>query len=214
MFLKFLKLRLSAVMLLIAGVALASCNAAKAETLAGASQVQKLRQGGYVLLIRHAHSPIETPDKRIADAGNHNLERQLDETGRDTAHEMGGAIKKLHIPVGAVLSSPTYRALETVRVAALGPAKTYVELGDGGQSMSAAVVTGQAGWLRHKVAERPRPGSNTIIVTHMPNIQAAFNQDAADLMDGEALVFQPDGRGEANLVAKIKIEDWPSLSRN
>jgi hypothetical protein len=29
----------------------------------------------------------------------------------------------------------------------------------------------------------------------------------------EALVFHPDGHGGADLVAKIKIEDWPSLTR-
>lgn len=211
---KFPNLRLSAVALLITGIALASCNAVRAETLTGASLVQHLRQGGYVLLIRHAHSPAEKPNKGMADADNPNHERQLDETGRSTARTMGEAIRKLRIPVGAVLSSPTYRALETVRFAALGSARTYAELGDGGQSMSAAAVAGQAGWLRNKVAERPKPRSNTIIVTHMPNIQAAFNKDATDLTDGEALVFYPNGHGEADLVAKIKIEDWPTLVRN
>ena len=47
-------------------------------------------------------------------------------------------------------------------------------LGDGGQSMKPDVVAGQANWLHDNVAERPRAGSNTIIVTQMPNIQAAF----------------------------------------
>jgi phosphohistidine phosphatase SixA len=204
--------RFLAVTILIA--AFASCNAANAETLSRMSLVQHLRQGGYVLLMRHAHSPVEPPDKSMADADNPNLERQLDETGRSTARAMGEAIKKLHIPVGAVLSSPTYRALETVRYAALGSAKTYAELGDGGQSMSVDAVSGQTGRLRKIVAERPKPGSNTIIVTHMPNIQAAFNQDTTDLTDGEALVFRPEGHSRATLVAKVKIEDWPSLARN
>jgi phosphohistidine phosphatase SixA len=206
--------RFLAIAFLIAGFAFASCIAVNAEMLTGTSLVQHLRLGGYVLLMRHAHSPVELPDKGIADSDNHNLERQLDETGRSTARAMGEAIKKLHIPIGAVLSSPTYRALETVRYAALGSAKTYAELGDGGQSMSVGAVAGQTGWLQKMVAERPKPGANTIIMTHMPNIQTAFRQDAADLTDGEALVFHPDGHGGAQVVAKIKIEDWPSLARN
>ena len=193
--------------------ALTNCPIVQAQTLAGASLVQHLRQGGYVILMRHAHSPGELPDSHTADAENIRHERQLDETGRSTARAMGRAIKKLHIPVGAVLSSPTYRALETVRFAVLGPARTYAELGDGGQSMSADAVAGQAGWLRNKVVERPKARKNTIIVTHMPNIQAAFVQDSADLTDGEALVFHPDGHGSADFVAKIKIEDWPSFAR-
>lgn len=193
--------------------ALANCSAVHAETLAGAALVQHLRHGGYVLLMRHAHSPGDLPDSHTAAAGNIRRERQLDETGRSTARAMGEAIKKLHIPVGAVLSSPTYRALETVRIAGLGAARTYSELGDGGQSMSADAVAGQAGWLRNKVNERPKARTNTIIVTHMPNIQTAFVQDSVDLTDGEALVFHSDGHGRTDLVAKIKIEDWPSLAR-
>jgi len=54
---------------------------------------------------------------------------------------------------------------------------------------------------------------NTIIVTQLANIQVAFGQDAANLTDGEALVFHPDAHGGAELVAKIKIEDWPGLAR-
>jgi hypothetical protein len=47
---------------------------------------------------------------------------------------MGKAIKTLGIPVGEVWSSPTYRALETVRLASLPNPTTAVELGDNGQS--------------------------------------------------------------------------------
>jgi len=210
--LNFRNLHIRAAALMFVAIAFASCNAVEAETLAGASLVQHLRQGGYVLLMRHAHSPPESPKNGAADATNTNLERQLDETGRSTARAMGEAIRKLHIPVGAVFSSPTYRALETVRLAELGSAKTFVQLGDGGQSMKADAVAGQASWLRNKIAERPRAGSNTIIVTHMPNIQVAFAQEASDLTDGEALVFYPNRQGGTDLVAKVKIEDWPRLA--
>ncbi len=179
-------------MLLFAGVG------AGAQTSAGPELMKQLRGGGYVLLMRHAHSPVTLPDKNSADAGNTRLERQLDAAGRGSARAMGVAIRKLGIPLGAVFSSPTYRALETVRLAALGTSQTDARLGDGGQSMSAAAVSGQAGWLREKVEERPKPGSNTIIVTHMPNIQAAFRRDAGDLADGEALIFHPDGHGGAD----------------
>jgi phosphohistidine phosphatase SixA len=199
---------------LFAVIAFADCNTVQAETLAGPSLVQHLRQGGYVLLMRHAHSPPTLPDRSSADSGNTHLERQLDETGRDTARAMGKAIRQLAIPVGAVLSSPTFRALETVRLAALGTPRTYAQLGDGGQSMMAGAVRDQTSWLREKVGKRPNAGLNTIIVTHMPNIQVAFGQDATNLTDGEALIFHPNGHGGADLVAHIKIEDWPALAGN
>jgi phosphohistidine phosphatase SixA len=186
---------------------------ANAETLSGASLVEHLRHGGYVLLMRHASSPTSLPDKRSADFYNTNLERQLDVKGRSSAIAMGNALKRLGVPIGTVLSSPTYRALETVRLASLGSARTYVELGDGGQSMVASAVTGQAAWLKNEVSKRPAPGSNTIIVTHMPNIVAAFESTANDLSDGETLVFEPRGNGKSELVAKVKIEDWPALAQ-
>jgi phosphohistidine phosphatase SixA len=193
------------------GVSLVTGNAANADTLSGPSLVEHLRQGGYVILMRHAHSPLELPSKAKADPSNAKLERQLDETGLTSARAMGDALRKLHIPIGAVLSSPTYRALETVRIAGLGNAKTFPQLGDGGQSMMANAVRGQESWLRDRVSERPLAGSNTIIVTHMPNIQTAFGQIAKGLTDGEALIFRPDGHGGAPLVARVPIESWPKL---
>jgi phosphohistidine phosphatase SixA len=194
-------------------VALSFVSAANADTLSGASLIEHLRQGGYVLLMRHAHSPSAPPDKAHADVANVKLERQLDEAGRTSARAMGEALRKLRIPIGAVLSSPTYRALQTVQIAGLGAPKTFAQLGDGGHSMMAKAVSDQTNWLRGKTAERPATGSNTVIVTHMPNIQAAFGQTANDLMDGETLVFRPNGHDGVEFIAKVKIDDWPALSK-
>lgn len=184
-----------------------------AETLEGTALVEHLRKGGYVLLMRHASSPTTLPDKQSADPGNTALERQLDDKGRNSAIAMGHAIKKLGIPLGTVLSSPTYRALETVRLTAFGPAKTYPQLGDGGHSMQASAVSNRADWLREKVSEHPAPRSNVIIITQMPNIVTSLDGMANDLTDGETLVLKPEGNGKFDLVGKIKIEDWPNLSR-
>jgi len=97
--------------------------------------ISRLRQGGYVLVMRHASSPREAPSKDIANADNLKLERQLDEGGRRSATTMGDVIRALQIPIGVVLTSPTYRAMETVRLARLASPTTVTELGDGGQSM-------------------------------------------------------------------------------
>lgn len=187
--------------------------AAKAETLSGRALVEALHHGGYVLLMRHAHSPDAAPDKATADPGNTALERQLDANGRDTAMAMGRAIRQLHIPIAAVLSSPTYRARETLRLAGFGAPVTFAELGDGGHSMQADAVAGQASWLRARAAEPPAPGSNTLIVTHMPNIASAFAAEASGIADGEALVFKPRATDTPELIAKIKIEEWPNFTR-
>jgi phosphohistidine phosphatase SixA len=180
----------------------------EAQTLTGADLIAALRAGGHVIVMRHASAPRQTPAKDAANPDNVTLERQLDAAGRAGATAMGEAMRRLKIPIGDVLTSPTYRARETVRYAALPGATAFEELGDGGQSMQAAAEK-QGAWLRQKAAESRR-GTNTVIVTHMPNIARAF-PDLANVADGEALVFAPDGKGSARLVARIPIEAWAGL---
>ncbi len=193
---------------LIPAVLLAT-GAAPAQTLSGEALVKALRQGGYVIVMRHTSSPREAPAKQSANADNVNIERQLDEVGRVTAIALGRALRELKIPVGSVLSSPTYRALETVRYAQLGNPQTYPELGDNRQSMQGGTAA-QAAWLQKRVTQFPT-GTNTIIVTHFPNMTGAFPKLAAGVEDGEALVFGSDGKGGAALVARIKIEEWSAM---
>ena len=195
--------------LLLSILVLAIGTTARAQNLEGTALVLALEHGGYVLVMRHASSPSEPPAKESADAENTRDERQLDDNGRTTATAMGRALHDLKIPVGAVLSSPTYRALETVKYAKLGTARTYAELGDNGKSMQGGTEA-QAHWLQNRVKQFPS-GTNTFIVTHNPNMTAAFPQIGSPLADGEALVFGPDGKGDAIIVARIKIEEWPSL---
>lgn len=182
----------------------------QADSLTGSALVSALRKGGYVIVMRHPSSPFTVPDKAQADPGNPKLERQLDDTGRKTAAEMGEAFRKLHIPVGDILSSPTYRAVESVRLAKLGQPKTLEQLDDGGQSMQSNADNERSTWLRKKVTESPRSGTNTVIVTHTPNLTGAFGQDANSVAAGEALIFHPNGN-KADLVTRIKIEEWPKL---
>jgi phosphohistidine phosphatase SixA len=197
----------AAVILLLAGTA-------HAQDLRGEALVKTLQKGGYVIVMRHASSPREAPDKQSANPDNTKPERQLDEAGRKTAIAMGQAIRDLKIPIGSVLSSPTYRALETVRLAQFGVPQTFAELGDNGQSMQGGTPA-QAAWLQQQVTHFPA-GTNTIMVTHFPNITGAFPQWSSGLADGEALIIGPDGKGPdgkggARLVTRIKIEEWPLL---
>jgi phosphohistidine phosphatase SixA len=182
---------------------------ASGQTLTGAKLVEALQRGGYVIVMRHASSPQQPPAKETANPDNPGDERQLNERGIATAIEMGEAIRSFKIPIGEVLSSPTYRALETIKFAKLGEAHIISELGENGKSMQMS-STAQAEWLRHRVTELPK-GSNRLLVTHNPNLTAAFPADAIGVADGEALVFGPDGKGGATLVARIKIDDWPKL---
>jgi phosphohistidine phosphatase SixA len=182
-------------------------------SLADGALIQALRQGGCVLVMRHASSPFAPPSKEAADPENTSLERQLDEAGRNSARNMGAAIKRLAIPVGEVWTSPRYRARQTAELAGLRPARIADELDEGAQGMKSSIDAQRTEWLRRKAAERPRTGTDLILVTHAPNIADAFGDLAANVEAGEALVFRPDGKGGTQLVARIKAQDWQGLAR-
>jgi len=180
---------------------------AQGDPPSGRDLLAALRGGGYVILMRHTSSPHTPPDPAQANADSVQHERQLDETGRSSARAMGEALRRLQIPIGQVLSSPAYRALETIKFAQLGPASTYAQLGDSGQSMVADKSGARAAWLKAKTAESPMLGKNTIIVTHFPNINEIYPQEATGLGDGEALILRPDGRGGVQIAARVKIDE-------
>jgi len=190
---------------------LAAAMAAHAQALQGAALVQALRHGGYVIAMRHANSPMVPPAKDEVNADNLKGERQLDAEGRASAVAMGKALRELKIPIGEVLSSPTYRALETVKYARLGTAKTTPELGEDASGMQGGSEA-QAQWLRDRIKKLPS-GTNTFLITHSGNIKSAFPQVAADVAEGEALIFGSDGKGGSALVARVKIDDWPTLAQ-
>ena len=197
---------------LSATLALAPTGPARADELAGPALVSALRHGGYVLVLRHASSPFEVPDKAAADPENVSLERQLDAAGKETSTSMGKALKTLGIPIGEVDSSQTFRALQTAKYADLPHPTSVAELTEGAQGMTADANKARAAWLTHAAASVPRAGTNTVLITHTPNITAAFGDKAKDIKAGEAMVFQPDGKGGASLVARVTIDEWPQLA--
>lgn len=201
------------VLALMGATALASTAFVHAGRMKDSALLSALRHGGCVILMRHASSPDARPAARSAAPGNRDLERQLDAKGLADARAMGAALKRLGIPIGEVMSSPTFRARETIAAAGLGSPKLLGQLGDAGHSMSRSAVAAWSAWLRHTVALQPRAGSNTLIVTQMPNIRDAYGQIASALKGGGALIFRPDGHGSAQLLATMQIRDWPRLAQ-
>lgn len=185
--------------------AIASPFPAMAQQLSGDALVKTLQQGGYVIVMRHAASSREVPDKSTANPDNTKPERQLDAEGRASATAFGKALRDLKIPIGEVLSSPTYRALETAKFAQLPKPQEAPELGDNGQSMAGGTAA-QATWLQKRVTQMPK-GTNTILITHQPNLVGAFPQIAQGVQDGEALIFGLN----TTLVARVRIDEWIKL---
>jgi hypothetical protein len=67
-----------------------------------------------------------------------------------------------------------------------------------------------AAWLRANVTVSPDTG-NRLLITHGPNVSAAFPEHAAGMGEGEALIFRPAANGDPVMVARIAIMEWPDL---
>src|SRR5688500_5030439 len=61
------------------------------QSLSGDAVGKALRKGGYIIMMRHATSPREVPDRQTANKDNLKPERQLDPAGRASAAAMGKA---------------------------------------------------------------------------------------------------------------------------
>jgi phosphohistidine phosphatase SixA len=192
---------------LLAALALLFLTAAPA--LADGDLIGALKGGGYVIVMRHAHSPAAPPAAGQADPANKAGERQLDAAGKDQAQAIGRSLKALRIPIGPVYSSPTFRALQTARLMGFERPQARSELGDGGASMAASAA-GKAGtaWLKAKAGEAPPAGKDALIITHGPNLVLAFGDGLKDMGDGEAAVFRPDGKGGFALAGRIRPDGW------
>ncbi|MGD8340586.1 MAG: histidine phosphatase family protein [Gammaproteobacteria bacterium] len=173
--------------------------------------LDSLRSGGHVIVMRHASSPRDLPDAAAAAPGNVKLERQLDAEGRNSAVAMGNALRRIGVPIGEVLSSSTFRAMQTAQYLALGEAQGVAELGDGGQGMRQDAAGERSMWLRDNAAQAPPPGTNRILITHTPNIAGAFGEAAAGIAEGESLIVRPE-RGEGLVIGRVRIEQWPKLA--
>src|SRR5918999_5378234 len=173
---------------------------------ASPSLVAQLRQGGYVLYIRHAatESAQDDPTPDLNDPGT---QRNLSAAGRTDAREIGQAVRRLRIPIGTVLVSPYDRTRETAEIAfgAGRPRVTRELISEGFPGTDDDRLAEQ---LRRLLRQRPSAGTNTVLVSHGFNITEAADISIAE---GDMVVFNPAARQPLTPVATIGVDDWRSL---
>jgi phosphohistidine phosphatase SixA len=157
------------------------------EELTGPALLAALRDGGFVIYFRHARTDFSRDDTDLSDLSNCATQRNLSSEGRDEARRIGEAIAALGIPVGEVLSSELCRTRETAELA-FGQTTPMPDLTSFGTARSEAEEQERAAALRRLLATPPAPGTNTVLVGHLFNIQAAAS---IGLAEGEAAIFSP-----------------------
>jgi broad specificity phosphatase PhoE len=180
---------------------------------ARADWIDDVRQGGFVIVIRHGATFSNQADTDPLNIKNVAAQRQLNDQGRAQAKTMGEAMRTLKIPVGTVITSMFQRAVETGTLLGFGEVKSSFDVSEGGLVVTPDENTRRTQALRKLAGTPPAAGSNVVIVTHKPNIMDAFGKDWFDVREGEASVFKPDGNGGYKPVVRIKADEWSALSK-
>ena len=179
---------------------------------AQADWINALRQGGYVIVFRHGATHQDQADTDPLNPSNVAQQRQLNEAGRAKAKEIGEAFRKLRIPVGQVHTSVFNRAVENGSLMNLGEVTSSLDITEGGLVVTPIENNRRAQALRRLAATLPPAGTNTIVVTHKPNMLDAFGKEWFDVREGEASVFQPNGGGY-KLIVRVQPDEWSKLAQ-
>jgi broad specificity phosphatase PhoE len=193
--------RAFAVVSIVAALAVSSGEAANP------SLGDQLRRGGVILVIRHAATDFSKPDQDPVDLKDCRTQRNLSDAGRRDARRIGQGVRRLRLRIGAVLSSPFCRTLETARLA-FGRAKVNLAL------LNTITTDHNAAWqrqiraARRLLAAKPASGRITVLVTHGSVVGDATG---LTLEEGETLVFRPLGGLRFRLLGRILPGGWAAL---
>jgi broad specificity phosphatase PhoE len=146
---------------------------------------QRLQQGGYGMLIRHAATEPGLGDPPQFKLGDCSTQRNLSAEGRLHAQAIGRELQRRKVPVGEVLSSEWCRCIDTARLA-FGKAKPWPPLNSTfSQPERAAEQTAKI--KQHINVYQDK--TNQVLVTHHVIIGALTNQWVGQ---GEIVVVAPD----------------------
>src|SRR5687768_7388314 len=90
---------------------------ARAEEDDAARTWGRLREGGHVILVRHASTVPGTGDPASFRLGDCATQRNLSGEGREESRRLGARLRAERVPVGAVYTSPWCRCRETAVLA-------------------------------------------------------------------------------------------------
>ena len=182
--------------------------------------VPMLKHGGYVLVLRHGATDESQKDVYPFVFDDMTKQRQFSDQGRKVARDMGVAMKTLGISIGQIYSSQLNRAIETGSLISVAPITPVNALTDSGAGSAAAMAnpnganTKVGDTIRALVNKAPAAGTNTLLVTHKPNIADAFGKELADVKEAETLIYRPNPSGAPTLVARVQASEWIALAKS
>jgi len=172
---------------------------------------QALRASDLVIVVRHGATFPDQADTDPLNFDNIGAQRNLNDKGKALAKAFGDALRQAEAPIGKVYTSKYNRAYETAVIAGFKDIEKTTDLTEGGLIVSPNENNRRAQAFRKMLATAPTAHTNTILITHQPNIAAALGKDWFDVKEGEASVFRP-ADGSYKLVARVQMDEWPRIA--
>ncbi len=174
----------------------------------GPELVAALREGGLVIMMRHMSTDDYVPEDGAHRESECETQRNLDDRGQQEAKALGRAFEVLGIPVGAVLSSPYCRCVETGMLA-FGKVEQSKALAVFG-ALSGAEKDERGKKVREMLNTPPGAGENTVLITHTGTLLYTFGLKTQP--EGIAHVFRPAEFGQAIYVGRVTPAEWSQLA--
>ena len=172
---------------------------------------QTLRAGGLVMVVRHGATLADQADIDPLNFDNIAAQRNLNDKGKALAKTFGDTLHRVGVPIGKVYTSKYNRAYETAVIAGFKDIEKTADLTEGGLVVSPNENNRRVEAFRKMLGAAPKPGTNTILITHKPNIVDALGKDWFDVKEGEASLFRPED-GNYKLLARIQMDEWPRVA--
>jgi phosphohistidine phosphatase SixA len=173
--------------------------------------VQTLQAGGLVIVFRHGATFPDQADTDPLNFDDIGAQRVLNDKGKALAKALGEAFRQIGIPVGEVYTSKYNRAYQTAVLAGFGNIEKTADVTEGGLVVSPNENARRAEAFRKLISTPPRVGTNSLIISHRPNIVDALGKDWFDVKEGEASIFRPEN-GAYKLVARVQMDEWARIA--
>ena len=182
-----------------AALALAAAPRAFAET--PPANWERLRKGGFVLLMRHAATTIAGVDPKGFRLGECKTQLNLSDDGRAQARRAGERIAAEKVPISRVYTSPWCRCRET-GLLAFGKAEDWEPLGTFFYEPTREEDFTRRVKARIGNYSTRDLGGNVVMITHNTNIAALTKLSVAP---GEIVVLKPDGCCGFKVVERLDL---------
>jgi len=168
--------------------------------------VSMLKQGGYIIYLRHGATDHAQNDQDLSDLRECSLQRNLNKQGKKESRLLGAAFEKLGVKIDKVLSSPYCRCVDTALFAF-----NRVEID---MNMRATFATNEAetqvlkSYLTQQLQIPPKAKHNRVLVGHTANLREVTK--VWPKPEGVMHIFKPTPQGYEHM-GRIPPSQWDEL---